>query len=77
MPFIIAKLPTSNTILQMTAFIANAISVHLSLSPPNPPVKRQDCFTGTPETNTLFEHVVQRVTFLTKVIFFCFGVLLI
>ncbi|KAJ3558751.1 hypothetical protein NP233_g11443 [Leucocoprinus birnbaumii] len=44
----------------------NGFSVHLSLSPPNPPVKRQDCCSGTPETDSLFEHRVQVVTFLSK-----------
>ncbi|KXN88512.1 putative protein-S-isoprenylcysteine O-methyltransferase [Leucoagaricus sp. SymC.cos] len=53
-------------IYQFALCLLTAISVHLSLSPPNPPVKRQDCRTDTPGTNTLFEHGVQYVTFLSK-----------
>lgn len=56
-------------IVQMSMYLVNALSVHASLSPPNPPVKRQYVCTGTPETDTLFERVVQHITFLSKVCF--------
>lgn len=55
----------------MCLYLLNALSVHLSLSPPNPPAK-QDVCTGTPGTDTLFERVVQHVTFLSKVSLFVF-----
>lgn len=56
----------SNMIYQLSLYLINGFSVHLSLSPPNPPVKRQDCCTGTPETDSLFENRVQYVTFLSR-----------
>ncbi|KAF9450393.1 ICMT-domain-containing protein [Macrolepiota fuliginosa MF-IS2] len=60
------QLPVPSVILQMAMHLVNALAVHTSLSPPNPPVKRHECCTGTPETDTLFECVVQHITFLSK-----------
>jgi hypothetical protein len=57
----------SNIIYPIPLYLVTAFSVHLSLSPPNPPVKRQECCSGTPETESLFEKRVQYVTFLSKV----------
>lgn len=59
----------SNVICPLSLHLVSALSVHLAFSPPNPPVKRQDCCTGTPETNSLFEQRVQLITFLSKVNF--------
>ncbi|XP_006456175.1 hypothetical protein AGABI2DRAFT_227997 [Agaricus bisporus var. bisporus H97] len=56
----------SKVIMQISMYLANALSVHISLSPPNPPAARQHVCTGTPETDTLFERVVQHITFLSK-----------
>ena len=46
-----------------------AVSVHISLSPPNPPVKSEECCSGTEGTNTIFEKFVQSVTWCSKVSF--------
>ncbi|KAG9219796.1 hypothetical protein CCMSSC00406_0008173 [Pleurotus cornucopiae] len=51
------NLATRNALLLITA-----ISVHLSLSPPNPPVALQKC-TGS---KTLFERFIQYITFCSK-----------
>ena len=59
----------SNVICPLSLYFVNAFSVHLAFSPPNPPVKRQDCCTGTPEKDSLFEQRVQLITFLSKVNF--------
>lgn len=59
----------SNVICPLSLYFVNALSVHLAFSPPNPPVKRQDCCTGTPEKDSLFEQRVQLITFLSKVNF--------
>lgn len=56
----------SNVICPLSLYFVNALSVHLAFSPPNPPVKRQDCCTGTPEKDSLFEQRVQLITFLSK-----------
>ncbi|KAJ8520226.1 hypothetical protein ONZ45_g2940 [Pleurotus djamor] len=45
-----------------TLLLATAISVHLSLSPPNPPVAFKKC-TGP---KTLFEKFIQHITFCSK-----------
>lgn len=44
-----------------------AASVHRSLSPPNPSVKSEECCSGTAGTDTLFERVVQSITYCSKV----------
>ena len=52
-------------VLKSIALLTTAVSVHLSLSPPNPPVKREEC-TGS-RTNTIFERLIQWITFSSKV----------
>lgn len=51
--------------LQTFLLLLAAISVHLSLSPPNPPVKPKEY--ATTVKKTLFEIFVQSVTFCSKV----------
>ncbi|SRR6266550_1031903 len=52
-------------VLKSIALLTTALSVHLSLSPPNPPVKRDEC-TGS-RTHTIFERLIQWITFASKV----------
>ncbi|KAF8154794.1 hypothetical protein B0H34DRAFT_537791 [Crassisporium funariophilum] len=52
--------------MKMSLLLLTAFSVHLSLSPPNPPVKSDECCSGTKGTDTIFEKVVQSVTFCSK-----------
>lgn len=47
--------------------LLTAASVHRSLSPPNPSVKSEECCSGTAGTDTLFERVVQSITYCSKV----------
>ena len=54
---------------KMTLLLMTAISVHVSLSPPNPPVKSEECCSGTKETDTIFEKFVQSITYCSKVRF--------
>ncbi|KAF8347374.1 hypothetical protein F5887DRAFT_915691 [Amanita rubescens] len=51
-------------VLKSIALLTTALSVHLSLSPPNPPVKRDEC-TGS-RTHTIFERLIQWITFASK-----------
>ncbi|KAK2462801.1 hypothetical protein APHAL10511_005192 [Amanita phalloides] len=50
--------------LKSIALLTTALSVHLSLSPPNPPVKRDEC-TGS-RMNAIFERLIQWITFTSK-----------
>ena len=54
---------------KMTLLFITAVSVHVSLSPPNPPVKSEECCSGTKETDTIFEKFVHSVTYCSKVRF--------
>lgn len=54
---------------KMTLLLITAVSVHVSLSPPNPPVKSEECCSGTKETDTVFEKCVQSITYCSKVRF--------
>lgn len=49
--------------LKVTLLSITGLAVHVSLSPPNPPVKDQNC--SVP--NTWFEKFVQSITFFSKV----------
>ena len=49
--------------LKATLLCITGLAVHVSLSPPNPPVKDQNC--SVPDT--LFEKFVQSITFFSKV----------
>ncbi|PFH51611.1 hypothetical protein AMATHDRAFT_80175 [Amanita thiersii Skay4041] len=49
-------------IIKSIALLITATSVHLSLSPPNPPVKQQECA----RTSTIFERLIQWITFSSK-----------
>jgi protein-S-isoprenylcysteine O-methyltransferase Ste14 len=51
-------------LIKSIALLMTATSVHLSLSPPNPPVKRDEC-TGS-RTHTFFERLIQWITFTSK-----------
>jgi len=51
-------------VVKSIALLVTAISVHVSLSPPNPPVKRNEC-TGS-RTHTFFERLIQWITFTSK-----------
>lgn len=52
-------------VLKSIALLTTALSVHLSLSPPNPPVKRDEC--AGSRTHTIFERLIQWITFASKV----------
>ena len=56
-------------VVKMTLLLITAVSVHVSLSPPNPPVKSEECCSGTKETDTIFEKFVQSITYCSKVRF--------
>jgi hypothetical protein len=49
--------------LKTALLCGTGLAAHVSLSPPNPPVKDQNC--SVP--NTLFEKFVQSITFFSKV----------
>jgi hypothetical protein len=49
--------------LKVTLLFVTGLAVHISLSPPNPPVQDQNC--SVP--NTLFEKFVLSITFFSKV----------
>jgi len=51
--------------LKATLLCVTGLAVHISLSPPNPPVKDQNC--SVP--NTLFEKFIQSITRFSKVLF--------
>ncbi|KAF8634710.1 hypothetical protein AX15_000765 [Amanita polypyramis BW_CC] len=51
-------------VVKSIALFTTALSVHLSLSPPNPPVKRDEC--AGSRTNTIFERLIQWITFCSK-----------
>jgi hypothetical protein len=53
-------------VLKATLLCVTGLAAHISLSPPNPPVKDQNC--SVPDT--LFENFVQSITFLSKVPYF-------
>ncbi|KAF5309056.1 hypothetical protein D9619_013588 [Psilocybe cf. subviscida] len=53
-------------IIQIALLVVTGAAVHLSLSPPNPSVKSEECCLGTQGTQTLFERVVQSVTYCSK-----------
>ncbi|CAA7262508.1 unnamed protein product [Cyclocybe aegerita] len=59
---------SSPAVINTFFLLATAASVHLSLSPPNPPVKSDECCSGTEGTNTLFEKFVQSITYCSKCI---------
>jgi len=50
--------------MKVASFLTTAMAVHISLSPPNPPVK--DHNSSVP--NTLFEKFIQSITFFSKVV---------
>uniref|UniRef100_A0A8H7XMM4 Protein-S-isoprenylcysteine O-methyltransferase n=1 Tax=Psilocybe cubensis TaxID=181762 RepID=A0A8H7XMM4_PSICU len=52
--------------INICILFATAVSVHLSLSPPNPSVKSDECCSGTEGTQTLFERFVQSITYCSK-----------
>ncbi|KDR70179.1 hypothetical protein GALMADRAFT_144855 [Galerina marginata CBS 339.88] len=52
--------------VQVCLLLSTAVSVHLSLSPPNPSVKSEDCCSGTEGTDTMFERFVQSITYCSK-----------
>ncbi|PPR01003.1 hypothetical protein CVT24_000584 [Panaeolus cyanescens] len=52
--------------LTSVVYLITAISVHISLSPPNPPIKFDECCDEPKKTNTLFERFVQYITFCSK-----------
>lgn len=54
---------------KLTLLSITAVSVHVSLSPPNPPVKSEECCSGTKETDTIFEKFVHSITYCSKVRF--------
>ncbi|KAF5339631.1 hypothetical protein D9611_011510 [Ephemerocybe angulata] len=49
-----------------SSLLISAIYVHLSLSPPNPPVRKEECYCQKENVNTLFETFVQYITFCSK-----------
>jgi hypothetical protein len=49
--------------LKEALLCVTGLAVHISLSPPNPPVKDQNCCVP----NTLFEKFIQSITFFSKV----------
>ena len=70
MAFLFGQVPDADwvvPVIQISLQLATAIAVDFSLSPPNPPVKSEDCCSGTKGTETLFERFVQSVTYLSKV----------
>ena len=54
-------------VAKMALLLITAVSVHVSLSPPNPPVKSEECCSGTKGTDTIFEKFVQSITYCSKV----------
>ncbi|PPQ81808.1 hypothetical protein CVT25_013644 [Psilocybe cyanescens] len=52
--------------MNICLLLGTAVSVHLSLSPPNPSVKSDECCSGTEGTETLFERFVQSITYCSK-----------
>jgi len=52
---------SSDLSLKCLVYLATAVSVHVSLSPPNPPVKKDRAV-----PNTMFEKFIQSITFITK-----------
>lgn len=53
--------------IKILLLLLTACSIHRSLSPPNPSVKSEECCSGTEGTDTLFERVVQSITYCSKV----------
>ena len=58
---------STSTILESALLLLSAGAVHLSLSPPNPPVNRCECYFGKERTSSLFEVFVQSITWCSKV----------
>lgn len=57
----------SQPMLKAASLLVSATYVHLSLSPPNPPVQKEECYRHKDNVNTLFETFVQYITFCSKV----------
>jgi len=55
-------MPWYDLVLKAISLFITGLAVHVSLSPPNPPVKDQNC--SAP--NTLFERFIQSITFFSK-----------
>ncbi|TEB29668.1 ICMT-domain-containing protein [Coprinellus micaceus] len=56
----------SQPMLKAASLLVSATYVHLSLSPPNPPVQKEECYRHKDNVNTLFETFVQYITFCSK-----------
>ncbi|KAF9559104.1 ICMT-domain-containing protein [Agrocybe pediades] len=52
--------------IKICLLLATAMSVHVSLSPPNPSVKSEECCSGIEGTDTMFERFVQSITYCSK-----------
>jgi len=57
----------TSTVLESAFLLISAGAVHLSLSPPNPPVNKCECYFGKERTSSLFEIFVQSITWCSKV----------
>lgn len=57
----------SQVFAKAISLLVTAICVHLSLSPPNPPVRKEECYCQKENVNTLFETFIQYITFCSKV----------
>jgi len=55
--------------MKVAVVLLSAASVHVSLSPPNPPVKNGECRFEKDGTNVLFEEFVRSITCCSKVSF--------
>ena len=70
---LLARSPTSMEIdwtqpaMKVASLLVSAFSVHLSLSPPNPPVRKEECYCQKENVNTFFETFIQYITFCSKV----------
>lgn len=56
----------SQVFAKAISLLVTAICVHLSLSPPNPPVRKEECYCQKENVNTLFETFIQYITFCSK-----------
>ena len=64
-------LSLSPTAMEVVLVLLSAASVHVSLSPPNPPVNDGECCFEKDGTNVLFEGFVHSITWCSKVSSFC------
>ena len=60
-------LSLSPTAMEVALVLLSAASVHVSLSPPNPPVNNGECCFEKDGTNVLFEGFVHSITWCSKV----------